>query len=134
MERSSAYESMWVVVDVGSGRSCRKRLKRVGERTAPCGTPLGRVRAAEGWPLRMTRPRRPEMKDDNQRRSFLCMSRFRIFSVRRWRGTVSNALLMSMVASVVLLGGEGELKPSEMSCVSFVRYVVVLRPGRNPCW
>ncbi len=53
--------------------------------------------------------------------------------MRRCLGTVSNALLMSMVARVVRLGGV-LLKPSATYWVSLVRYVEVLCEERKPCW
>ena len=31
----------------GVGRSCRYSLKRVGERTDPCGTPFGKLQVLE---------------------------------------------------------------------------------------
>ena len=36
---------------VGSGMSCMKRLKRVGESTDPWGTPLGKRLFVDGVPL-----------------------------------------------------------------------------------
>ncbi len=133
IERSSAYERT-VVLSEGVGRSCRNKLKRIGERTAPWGTPFGRVRVRERCERRMTWAERREMNAVNQRVSlFWGRSRDRIFCVRICLGTVSNALLISMVASVVHFGGSS-LKPSAISCVSLVKYVCVLRLGRNPCW
>ena len=41
------------------------------------------------------------------------------------RGTVSKALLMSIVANMVRCAGLGMFRPSCMSCVSVVRSVVV---------
>ena len=61
MDRPLAYDST-VVPLVASGRSCRKRVKRVGESTAPCGTPLGRLRECDLWLRRITLALRRDMK------------------------------------------------------------------------
>ena len=48
MVTSSAYEAILVFVcGAGDGMSCMYRLKRVGERTEPCGTPLGKLRVMD---------------------------------------------------------------------------------------
>ncbi len=48
MVRSSAYERMCVsCAGLGCGRSWRKRLKSVGDSTAPWGTPFGSVRVLD---------------------------------------------------------------------------------------
>ena len=49
------------------------------------------------------------------------------------RGTVSKALLMSIVARSVRCAGFGELRPSCIVCVRVVRRVVVECRARNPC-
>ena len=46
----------------------------------------------------------------------------------------SKALLISIAISSVLLCGLLLLKPSVMSCVSFVSSVFVECCGLNPCW
>ena len=61
------------------------------------------------------------------------MSVFIIFFARMWRGTVSNALFMSIVISTVRFGGFW-LKPSNMFCVRFVSSVVVECCCLKPCW
>ena len=48
-----------------------------------------------------------------------------IFCMSNVRGTVSNALLMSIVARSVLCAGLGIFRPSCMYCVSVVTSVVV---------
>ena len=48
---SSAYERMWVSGCEGVGMSCMYKLKSVGERTEPWGTPFVKCRVVEGLPL-----------------------------------------------------------------------------------
>ena len=48
---SSAWESMCTSGCVGSGMSCMRRMKRVGEITDPWGTPLGKRLLLDGVPL-----------------------------------------------------------------------------------
>ena len=48
-------------------------------------------------------------------------------------GTVSKALLMSIVASSVRCAGLGAFSPSCMCCVSVVRSVVVECLALKPC-
>ena len=57
----------------------------------------------------------------------------KIFCVRSVRGTVSKALLMSIVARRVLYAGLGEFRPSCMCCVSVVSDVVVEWCALKPC-
>lgn len=77
---------------------------------------MGRVRVFDGWEEKRTLPCRREINEVSQRVSFGDRSwRSSIFFVKRGRGTVSKALLMSMVARVVLSGGCFLLKPSAMS-------------------
>lgn len=109
-------------------------LKRVGERTAPWGTPLGKLRGMDDLLRRVTCADRREMKLVSHRESLGGRFRSSILSISLCLGTVSKALLMSMVASAVRLGGTLSLKPSAMSCVSDVRYVVVLCMCLKPCW
>ena len=61
------------------------------------------------------------------------MSVSKIFLVRRVRGTVSKALLMSIVARSVRCAGLGALRPSCIVCVREVRRVVVECCARKPC-
>ncbi len=119
---------------VGGGRSLRNRLNKVGDRTAPCGTPLGRLRMAECCVCNVILAERLEMKEVSHRVSFGCRSRSRSLSVSWCLGTVSKVLLMSMVASTVRFGGTVLLKPSAICWVSLVKYVVVLCEDRKPCW
>ena len=50
---SSAYEAM-LVCCCGVGMSCMYRLKSVGERTEPCGTPFGKLRVCDDLPWNVT--------------------------------------------------------------------------------
>ena len=56
-----------------------------------------------------------------------------IFCMSNVRGTVSKALLMSIVARSVLCAGLGILRPSCMYYVSVVRSVVVECKALKPC-
>ena len=56
-----------------------------------------------------------------------------IFCLSDVRGTVSKALLISIVAINVLCASLGILRPSCMCCVSIVRSVVVECRALNPC-
>jgi len=56
-----------------------------------------------------------------------------IFCMSNVRGTVSKALLMSIVARSVLCAGLGIFRPSCMYCVSVVRSVVVECKALKPC-
>lgn len=56
-----------------------------------------------------------------------------IFCMSNVRGTVSKALLMSIVAKSVLCAGLGMFRPSCMCCVSVVRSVVVECKALKPC-
>ena len=47
--KSSAYEYIVVLGKCGSGMSLVKRLKRVGERMAPWGTPFWRCFVLDLW-------------------------------------------------------------------------------------
>ena len=47
---SSAYVMTCVLGCVGAGMSCVKRLKSVGERTEPCGTPFLKCCVRDGLP------------------------------------------------------------------------------------
>ena len=47
---SSAYDDI-CMFGGGDGMSCMYRLKSVGERTEPCGTPFGILRVRDGLPL-----------------------------------------------------------------------------------
>ena len=49
-------------------------------------------------------------------------------------GTVSKALLMSIVTRSVRFAGFGAFRPSCLCCVSVVRSVVVECLALNPCW
>ena len=53
--------------------------------------------------------------------------------ISRCRGTVSKALLMSMVATRDLSAGLGEFRPSRIVCVRLVRRVLVECSALNPC-
>ena len=48
--RSSAYDEMYMPFG-GGGMSCMYRLKSVGLRTEPCGTPLGKFLILDDSPL-----------------------------------------------------------------------------------
>ena len=50
---SSAYEAMWMWGG-GSGMSCMYRLKSVGDKTDPCGTPFVMLRVCDDLPLYCT--------------------------------------------------------------------------------
>ena len=63
----------------------------------------------------------------------MCMSVLNILFVSSVRGTVSKALLMSIVASSVLCAGLGVLRPSSVVCVREVRSVDVECKGLKPC-
>ena len=56
-----------------------------------------------------------------------------IFCMSNVRGTVSKALLVSIVAKSVLCTGLGIFRPSCMYCVSVVRSVVVECKALKPC-
>jgi len=56
-----------------------------------------------------------------------------IFCVSRVRGTVSKALLMSIVANRVRCAGLGVFRPSCICCVSVVRSVEVEWWALKPC-
>lgn len=58
---------------------------------------------------------------------------FNILLIRIWRGTVSKALLMSMAARMVRVGGSFWLKPVKIRCVRSVRSVVVECCCLKPC-
>ena len=49
-------------------------------------------------------------------------------------GTVSKALLMSIVARSIRCAGSGAFRPSCMCCVSAVRRIVVECLALKPCW
>lgn len=53
--------------------------------------------------------------------------------MRRCLGTVSKALLMSIVVIIVRAAGLLELRPSSVVCVMFVRRVEVECLGLKPC-
>ena len=55
----------------------------------------------------------------------MCMSVLKIFCMSGVSGTVSKALLMSIVAKRVRCAGLGVFRPSSMVCESVVRSVVV---------
>ena len=57
----------------------------------------------------------------------------RILSMRLCLGTVSKALLMSMVARTERSGGSSLLNPSRIYWVRVVRWVVVEWEARKPC-
>ena len=50
MVMSSAYVIVCVLGCAGVGMSCVNRLKSVGERTEPCGTPFLNCRVVDGLP------------------------------------------------------------------------------------
>ena len=50
MVRSSAYDEMYMCSG-GGGMSCMYKLKSVGLRTEPCGTPLGKFLILDDSPL-----------------------------------------------------------------------------------
>ena len=58
----------------------------------------------------------------------------RIFLISRCRGTVSKALLMSIVAISVRYAGLAEFIPSSIVCVKLVRSVLVECLVLKPCW
>ena len=116
-----------------SGKSCRKRLKSVGESTDPCGTPLFMCSVLERLPSILTRAILPWRKLASHRLMLLFMLVFMIFCNSMCFGTVSKALEMSMVASRVRAAGFLLLKPSSMSLVMLVRTVVVECWGLKPC-
>ena len=103
--RSSAYDMRYVFVSEGIGMSCMKRLKSVGESTEPCGTPFVKCLVVEGFPLNSVNACLPERKFASHFLKLGCMLVLRIFWIRRWRSTVSNALLKSLAAISVLCAG-----------------------------
>ena len=50
IDKSSAYEEIYMLFG-GVGMSCINRLKSVGLRTEPCGTPLGKLLILDDSPL-----------------------------------------------------------------------------------
>ena len=66
----------------------------------------------------------------------MCMSVLNILFVSSVRGTVSKALVMSIVARIVRCSGFGELRPSYIVSVRVVRRVVVECSAQIPvlCW
>lgn len=113
--------------------SCINRLKSVGERTEPCGTPLGKLRVCEGLPLYVVCACRPERKLASHFLTLFWMCVLSILFMRMCLGTVSNALLMSMAAMSVLCAGFCVFSPSSVVCVRVVRSVVVEWCGLKPC-
>ena len=100
--------------EVGCGRSDMKRLKRRGERMAPCGTPFGSGMIFDLWFRWEIWADLPDMKLASHFLSWFVISVLSIFWMSRCLGTESKALLMSMAARTVLDGGEFWLKPSSM--------------------
>ena len=81
--RSSAYEDMLTVGCDGVGRSDMNKLKRVGDNTAPCGTPLGNIRVLDLVPPQETEACLPEMKFASHFLRFGGTSDCRILAIRR---------------------------------------------------
>ena len=50
IDRSSAYEEMYMLFG-GVGMSCMYKLKSVGLKTEPCGTPFGKFSVVDDTPL-----------------------------------------------------------------------------------
>ena len=103
-------------------------MNKVGDRTAPCGTPFVILCDLEMVFLYWTCACLPDMKFVSHLLSLLCMVVLSIFWIRRCLGTVSKALLMSTATRIVRAGGCGRLKPSSMCCVRLTCNVVV------ECW
>ena len=131
MVRSSAYEEMLTAGFEGVGISDMNRLNRVGDNTAPCGTPLGNIRVLDLVPPQETAACLPEMKFASHFLRFGGTSDCRILAIRRKRGTVSKALDMSIAAMRDLVAGFLLLKPSITVCVSEHSKVVVECCGRK---
>ena len=113
--------------------SCMKRLKSVGERTEPCGTPLVYCFMLDDLPLCSTYPCLPERKLESHFLRFGWIFVSRILLMSRCLGTVSKALLISMVTTIDLNAGLDEFRPSSIVCVRFVRRVLVECWGLKPC-
>lgn len=54
MVMSSAYDDMFISGEGGVGMSCKYRLKSVGDRADPCGTPLVKFLVFDVWPANVT--------------------------------------------------------------------------------
>ena len=54
MVMSSAYDDILMSALLGVGMSCMKRLKRVGDKTEPCGTPSRNGCILDGVSLKFT--------------------------------------------------------------------------------
>ena len=88
---------MIVLSVVGWGMSAVKRLKRQGERIAPWGTPFLICTSLDVWPFEMTLAVLPVKKFAIHFLRLFSMCVFSIFCMRRYVGTVSNALFMSII-------------------------------------
>lgn len=89
----------------GVGISEIKKLKRRGERTAPCGTPLRRLRDWLRVLPRLTRPCLPLKKQASQRLSWGLRGEEFILEMSSRVETVSKALERSRQRVKVRVGG-----------------------------
>ena len=93
-----------------------------------------KLRDCDSLPQYMTLACLPDSKFDMYFFVLLFMVVSRIFLISRDLGTASNALLMSMVVSSVLLAGFFMLALSCICCDRLVSSVFVEWRGRKPCW
>lgn len=94
---------------MGSGRN---KLQKVGDRTAPWGSPLGRLQV----PKVVTYAWRPERKFAYHRLSLFCGVALIISIVSMWQDIVLNALCMCMAVSMVRGGVLRRMKSFSMCC------------------
>lgn len=132
MVKSSAYVVMIVLSVVGWGISAVKRLKRQGERIAPWGTPFLMCTSLDIWPFEMTLAVLPVRKFAIHFLRLFSMCVFSIFCMRRYVGTVSNALFMSIAISMDRFEGF-VFSPFIMGCEMLSRAVVVECCFLKPC-
>ena len=132
IDMSSAYEAMSIWGMGGVGMSCIYKLKSVGDRTDPWGTPFLKFLAMDFWPLKMIWAVLPARKLVSHLLVLFCIFVLSILSVRLCLGTASNALLMSSVTRTVLSGLRLFI-PSSVFWVSWVRRVLVECCGLKPC-
>ena len=132
MVKSSAYVVMIVLSVVGWGISAVKRLKRQGERIAPWGTPFLKCTSLDVLPFDMTLAALPVKKFAIHFLRLFSMCVLRIFCMRRYVGTVSNALFMSIAMSMDRCGCF-VFSPFIIGCVMLSKAVVVECCFLKPC-
>ena len=117
---------------VGWGISAVKRLKRQGERIAPWGTPFLMCTSLDVWPFEMTLAVLPVKKFAIHFLRLFSKCVLRLFCMRRYVGTVSNALFMSIAISMdrceVFV-----FSPFIMGCVMLSKAEVVECCFLKPC-